>query len=54
MIRTTSSSGLPTFEKSKKTKRHFTDSVDVSKFDTKLPPRIKRMLKKLKQQQVAE
>lgn len=54
MIKRTSSSGLPTFEKVKKVKRHLTDSVDVSSFDAKLPPRVKRMLKKMKQQQVVE
>lgn len=51
MIKTTSSTGLPSFEKPKKTRRHFCETVDVSSFDAKVPSRVKRMLKKMKQQQ---
>lgn len=55
MIKTTSSTGLPSFEKPKKIKRHFCETVDVSSFDSRIPSRVKRMLKKMKQQQqVAE
>lgn len=54
MIKKTSSSGILSFEKPKKIKRHFTETVDVSSFDSKLPSRVKRMLKKLKQQGAAE
>lgn len=41
MINTKSSTGLPSFEKPKKTKRHFCETVDVSNYDAK----------KMKQQQ---
>lgn len=55
MIKTTSSIGIPNFEKPKKLKRHLVDAVDVSNYDAKVPSRVKRMLKKIKQQQqVAE
>lgn len=55
MINTKSSTGLPDFEKPKKVKRHFVETVDVSNYDAKIPSRVKRMLKKMKQQQqVAE
>lgn len=53
MIKKTSSSGIPNFEKPKKINLHVANMVDVSSFDSKLPPRIKRMLKKFKQQQGA-
>lgn len=51
MINTKSSTGLPNFEKPKKTRRHFCETVDVSNYDAKIPSRVKRMLKKMKQQQ---
>lgn len=55
MINTKSSTGAPNFEKPKKTRRHFCETVDVSSYDSKIPSRVKRMLKKMKQQQqVAE
>lgn len=53
MIKKTSSSGIPNFEKPKKTKPHVADMVDVASFDSRLPPRVKRVLKKFKQQQGA-
>lgn len=51
MINIKSSTGIPNFEKPKKTKRHFCETVDVSNYDSKIPFRVKRMLKGMKQQQ---